>query len=195
MPVKTVVILSGNIEFLSPAHLRYALPAIFVLIMTTLPLIFLVVYPNGQQLLAFCIGEKSTEKLQCNSVPVCSCIQKTTRITRFKPLFDSFQGCFKDKFRFFASMLFLCRFIVSMTYAVSLNPVSLYVSIEVLIIIILCLHAWAQPYERRFYNILDAFMYTNLAIVNALSLFNYYWISNPTNSNFEIVHITKTIFN
>ena len=145
VPVKTVVILSGNIEFLSPAHLRYALPAIFVLIMTTLPLIFLVVYPNGQQLLAFCIGEKSTEKLQCNSVPVCSCIQKTTRITRFKPLFDSFQGCFKDKFRFFASMVFLCRFIVSVTCAVSLNPVSLYVSIEVLIIIILCLHAWAQP--------------------------------------------------
>ena len=194
MPVKTVVILSGNIEFLSPAHLHYALPAMFVLILTTLPLILLVVYPNGQQFLAFCVGEKSIDKLQqCNSLPVCSCIQQIIRITRFKPLFDSFQGCFKDKFRFFASMLFLCRFIISLICAVSLNPVSLYLSIEVLIIVMLCLHAWAQPYERRFYNILDAFIYTNLAIVNALSLFHYYWASNPTNSNFEIVHITKTI--
>ena len=48
IPAKTVVILSGTIEFLSPVHLRYALPAMFVLIMTTLPLILLVVYPNGQ---------------------------------------------------------------------------------------------------------------------------------------------------
>ena len=116
--------------------------------------------------------------MQCNSVPVCNCIQKTTRITRFKPLFDSFQGCFKDKFRFFASMLFLCCFIVSMICAVSLNPDTLYVSIEVLIIIILCLHAWAQPYERRFYNILDAFMYTNLAIVNDCSYHPNYSIDS-----------------
>ena len=90
-------------------------------------------------------------------------------------------------------MLFLYRFIASMICAVSLNPVSLNVSIEVLIILMLCLHAWAQPYERRFYNILDAFMYTNLAIVNGLILFNYYLVSNPTNFMLEIVHVTKTI--
>ena len=194
MPVITVVVLSGNIEFLSPAHLCYALPAMFVLLMTTLPLILLIMYPNGQQLFALCVGESNIDKIQqCCDVRLCSCIRQTTRITRFKPLFDSFQGCFKDKFRFFASMLFLYRFIASMICAVSLNPVSLYVSIEVLIILMLCIHAWAQPYERRFYNILDAFMYTNLAIVNGLSLFNYYWVSNPTNSNFEIVHITKIV--
>ena len=193
-PVKTVVILNGNIEFLSPEHLRYALPAMFVLTMTTLPLILLMMYPNGQQLFTLCVGEKNIDNIQqCCSVPLCSCIRQTTRITRFKPLFDSFQGSFKDNFRFFASLLFVYRFLASMICAVSLNPVSLYVSIEVLIILMLGLHAWAQPYQRRFYNLLDAFLYTNLAIVNGLSLFNYYWVNNPTVSNFEIVHITKAV--
>ena len=192
MPIKTVVILSGNIEFLSPAHLRYALPAMFVLIMTTLPLILLIMYPNGQQLITFCVGETNIDKIhQCSGVPLCSYIRRTTRITRFKPLFDSFQGCFKDNFRFFASLLFLYRFLVSLIAAISLTPVFLYVSIEVLIVLMLCLHAWAQPYERRFYNILDACMYTNLAIVNGLSLFNYYWVNNPTNSHSMIVHNTR----
>ena len=55
------------------------------------------------------------------------------------------------------------------------------------------LHAWVQPYQRRFYNLLDAFMHTNLAIGNGLSLFNDYWVNNPIDSNFEIVHITKTV--
>ena len=191
VPVKTVVISSGNIEFLSPAHLCYALPAMFVLITTTLPLILLVMYPNGQQLLTLCVGEKHINTLQhCCGVPLChcSCIRQTTRISRFKPLFDSFQGCFKDNFRFFASLLFLYRFLVSLIAAISQTPAFLYVSIEVLIILMLALHAWAQPYDLRFYNILDAFMYTNLAIVNALSLLNHYWTSSPTNAQSIILH-------
>ena len=36
-PVKRVVLLSGNIEFFSVDHLPYALPAMFVLTLTTLP--------------------------------------------------------------------------------------------------------------------------------------------------------------
>ena len=52
----------------------------------------------------------------------------------------------------------------------------------------LALHAWAQPYDLRFYNILDAFMYTNLAIVNALSLLHHYWTSSPTNAQSIILH-------
>ena len=192
IPVKTVVISSGNIDFFSPAHLRYALPAMFVVIMTTLPLILLVMYPNGQQLFTLCVGEKNIDKIQqCCDVPLCSCIRQTTRITRFKPLFDSFQGSFKDNFRFFASLLFLYRFLVSLIAAISLTPGFLYVSIEVLIILMLGLHAWAQPYELRFYNILDAFMYTNLAIVNALSLLNYSWINSPTNAQSIILHNTR----
>ena len=194
IPIKTVVILSGNIDFLSPVHLRYALPAMLVLIMTTLPLILLIIYPNGQQLVTLCIGEKNVDRVQqCCDVPVCSCIQRTTRITRFKPLFDSFQGCFKDKFRFFASLFFLYRFLISLIAAISLTPVFLYVSTEVMAILMLALHALAQPYERRFYNVLDTFMYTNLAIVNGLSLLTYYWVNSPTNSYSKIVNIIMTV--
>ena len=193
-PIKKVVILSGNIEYLSPEHLRYALPAIFVLTMTTLPLILLIVYPNGLQFITAFFGEKNTDKVQqcCNAL-TCRCIQQATRITRFKPLFDSFQGCFKDKYRFFAGVFFFYRFVVSLVSALSTNPVSLYVSTEIMAIIMLTLHAWAQPYERRFYNLLDTFMYANLAIVSGMTLFNYYWVNNPTNSNPMIVNIVMVV--
>ena len=184
VPVKTVVIRSGNIEYLSREHLPYALPAVFILTMTTLPLILLIMYPNGLQLITACFGEKNMEKIeQCCGAPRYSCFQRITRITRFKPIFDSFQGSFKDKYRFFASLFFLYRFIVSLITAVSLNPVSFYASMEIMAILMLGLHAWVQPHEERFYNLLDTFIYVNLATVNALSLLKYYWVNNPTNSN------------
>ena len=194
MPVKTVVTLSGTVEYFSPVHLRYALPAIFVLIVTTLPLILLIMYPNGLQLFTACFGENNVDKVQhCFNKVTCNCFARTTRITRLKPLFDSFQGGFKDKFRFFASLFFLYRFIVSLISALSPNPVSFYVSMEVVVIAMLAVHAWAQPYERRFYNLLDTFFYVNIAVINALSLFNYFWLNNPTNSDPGIVSVVAII--
>ena len=173
-PVKRVVLLSGNIDFFSVDHLPYALPAIFVLILTTLPPIILIVYPNGLQAFSKCLGEQRMEKLDdiCNK-PACSVIQKTFRITRFKPLFDSFQGCFKDKYRFFAGMFFLYRFLVSLISAVTTDVLTFHATLEILSVFMLAFHAFAQPYQRSLYNYLDTFMFANLAVINALYLYNF----------------------
>ena len=194
IPVKTVVVLSGNVEYMSSEHLPYALPSIFVLTITTLPLILLVMYPNGLQIITACFGERAVDRSQqCCSLPVCRCFHKTTQITRFKPLYDSFQGCFKDKFRFFAGLFFLYRFTASLISAISLNTTYLFTSMEIMAIVMLALHAWTQPYELKFYNILDTFMYANLAVVNGLNLFNIHWVKNPTNFNHPIVSVNMAI--
>ena len=194
LPLKTVSVLSGNVEYLSPQHLPYALPAIFVLTVTTLPLILLIMYPNGLQIITACFGEKTVDKVQqCCGLLTCRCFQKTVQIARFKPLYDSFQGCFKDKFRIFAGLFFLYRFTASLISAVSLNTIYLYTSMEVVAIVMLALHAWTQPYEQKFYNILDTFMYANFAIVNGLNVFNIYWVNNPTNSNHPVVSAIMAI--
>ena len=174
-PEKRVVLLSGNIEYFSLDHLPYALPAIFVLILTTLPPIFLIVYPNGLQTITNCLGEQRTEKLDehCNG-PACSFIQKTFRISRFKPLFDSFQGCFKDGYRFFAGMFFLYRFLASLITAVATDVFTIHATLEILSVFMLAFHAFAQPYQRQLYNYLDTFMFANLAVINALHLYNDY---------------------
>ena len=72
-PIKQVVFLSGNIEYFGARHLPYALPAIFVLILTTLPPLFLILHPNGLQLVTPCLGEKNIDKIdqRCNK-PSCS---------------------------------------------------------------------------------------------------------------------------
>lgn len=172
-PVKRVVLLSGNIEYFSAGHLPYALPAIFVLILTTLPPIILIVYPNGIQAISGCLGEHRMEKLDdyC-SRPSCGVVQKTFRISRFKPLFDSFQGCFKDRYRFFAGLFFLYRFIISLVSALTTDLVTFHATLVILSVLMLAFHAFAQPYQRPLYNYLDSFIFTNLAIINALYLYN-----------------------
>ena len=41
----------------------------------------------------------------------------------------------------------------------------------------LAFHAFAQPYQRSLYNYLDTFMFANLAVINALYLYNVYTLS------------------
>ena len=167
--VKRVVFLSGDVEYFSLAHLPYAIPALLVLILTTIPPIALLLYPlNLDRVQQVC----GSENIKCWSV---------ISMHRFKPLIDSFQGCFKDRYRYFAGLFFIYRFIMSLSFALSTNAVTLYVTLEVLLIVMFTLHAWAQPYERRFHNLLDTFMFANLAVVNALSIYNFYWTNYSSN--------------
>ena len=175
VPVKQVVFLSGGIEYFGVNHLPYALPAVLVIILTTLPPIFLIIYPNGVQLVNLCLGEKNVEKLdQCCNKSSCSPFRNFFRISRFKPLFDSFQGCFKDKCRFFAGVFFLYRFLVSLIAAVATDVVTFHATLELLSVFMLAFHAFSLPYERQLYNYLDTFIFGNLAFVNGLSLYGVY---------------------
>ena len=188
-PVKQVVFLSGNIEYFGARHLPYALPAVIVLILTTLPPIFLILHPNGLQLLNLCLGEKNVDKVdQCCNKAACSTFQTIFRISRFKPFFDSFQGCFKDKCRFFAGMFFLYRFLVSLIAAVATDITTFHATLEILSVFMLVFHAFFQPYERPLYNYLDTFMFGNLAFVNGLSLYGVY--SLPSSLRNETVMLS-----
>ena len=188
-PIKQVVFLSGNIEYFGARHLPYALPAVVVLILTTLPPIFLILHPNGLQLLNFCLGEKNIDKVdQCCNKPACSTFQNIFRISRFKPFFDSFQGCFKDRCRFFAGMFFLYRFLVSLIAAVATDITTFHATLEILSVFMLVFHAFFQPYERPLYNYLDTFMFGNLAFVNGLSLYSVY--SSPSSLRNETVMLS-----
>ena len=184
--VKRVVFLSGDIEYFSLAHLPYAIPAMFMLILITIPPVILLLYPlktfigggNLDRVQQYC----SSDNLKC--WPIIS-------MNRFKPLIDSFQGCFKDNYRYFAGLFFIYRFFMALSFALSTNAITLYLSLEVLVVAMLALHAWAQPYEQRFYNLLDTFMFANLAIVNALSLYNIYWVNYSSNHTYLTVSLVS----
>ena len=172
IPVKHVVSLSGTVEYFSSKHLPFAVLALFVLFTTTLTLILIIVCQNGPRLFTTCFSERYTTKVENYfNAPflICRPIQ-IIPITRFKPVFDSFQGCFKDKFRFFSSLFFCYRITIALIVCV-ISTAGSRILVEIVVLIALALHAWAQPYEQKFHNHLDTFFYINFAIVNALSLY------------------------
>ena len=43
-----------------------------------------------------------------------------------------------------------------------------------IVIVILSLHAIAQPYQHPFYNVVDAAIFADLAIINGVSVYDFY---------------------
>ena len=160
--VKKVVLLSGHMDYFGLPHIGYAIPAVIVILVVTLLPVILLVYPTHYRVLRCCLGEQKFEACTSHSI---------IHLSKFKPLFDAFQGCYKDHFRCFAGLFFFYRFVIAACYAFSTNANMLYVLLEILILLMLGLHTVLQPYENKFFNIIDSVMFTNLAIVNALNLF------------------------
>ena len=173
-----VVFLSGETEFFSLDHLPYALPAIFFLLtMCTIPPALLIAYPAMNRVLAICTkdnyrntrDEGENEGKENSDCDLCvTCCQ----VGRLKPLIDSFQGCYKDHFRFFAGLYFIYRLAISAAFAFANNAIQLYVCLEIVLATMLAVHAIAQPYEKRYYNIVDAIIFANLAVINGISLYD-----------------------
>lgn len=184
VPAKKVVFLSGTVEYFSNDHLPYAIPALLVLLLIVMPPLLFMLYPNGLQVISKVCGEREIMPRFCSC---CGVFRRYVHISRFKPVIDSFQGCFKDRYRFFAGLFFFYRFVISLSFAFSTNAVSLYISLEMTVILMLAFQSFAQPYEKRFYNLVDTFMLSNLAIVNGLSLFNYYWVNYSSAGDKEVI--------
>ena len=163
---------NGEIEYFSKEHLPYALPALFCLLtIGALPPILLLVYPLLNKLLDYLgLEDKKCVKLICAILPIAS----------LKPLLDSFQGCFKDRLRFFAGLYFLYRWsfllVSSNTELYSIH----YTSIGGVLVFILTLHTICQPYVKRAHNIIDTLLFSNLILINSLLFFNYHNSQNQT---------------
>ena len=91
----------------------------------------------------------------------------------YKPLLDSFQGCFKDNLRFFAGLYFLYRWCFPLAWF-STEFSNYYTSIGGILVFILMLHTICQPYIKRAHNIIDALLFSNLILINFLLFFNYH---------------------
>ncbi len=115
------------------------------------------------------------------TMPILVLRRKFNNITRFllverlKPLLDSFQGCFKGRLRFFAGLYFVYRIAILAAYTFSRSASEFYFVVEVLLILILGLHATVQPYISRLHNVASSLVFANLTLINALTIYNYNW--------------------
>ncbi len=162
---ESVAFYNGNFQYMSPEHLKYALPAIvFLLTLVALPPILLIVYPLCYKLFALLkIDESKFVKIVCQVIP----------LEKIKPLFDSIQSEFKDQYRFFAGLYFIYRLTTSLTFTFVSALKTYYSATCVQLTVMLVLHAICCPYKERWHNVLDALMFADLAVINAISSFNY----------------------
>ena len=160
--LRYVVRLQGNVDYFGTDHLPYAIPAVFVLLVLSIsPPLLLISYP---------LLWKIRAKLRHSPSPE----NDTTAwpIRKLLPLIDSFQGGFRDNRRMFAGLLFLWRLIIAGIFAFSTTLTEFYLLIEIALLTFFTIHAVARPYKRTMYNMIDAVMFANLAVINALSWYN-----------------------
>ena len=151
----------GGIEYLGEEHLPYAFPAfIFLFIMCLFP-VFLFLFPSLLQLLQLCRLSESR--------PV-SFALRVTRFHTLMPLFDIFQGCFKDRLRFFAGLYFFYRVAILVPYSFSSTFLQNAIISEVMLFLILSIHSIAHPYKLQVHNVIDSLLLSNLILVNGIGI-------------------------
>lgn len=157
----------GDYRSFGSEHLIYAIPAFLVLSAMSLIPFFLILYPLIFKVLElFKLNESRLAGIISRLIPV--------------PLLDAFQSSFKDNFRFFAGFYFLYRLLALAAYAYSKTLVTFYTWVELQLIIILALHSVVQPYKVKWHNIIDSLIFANLAIINGITLFNYFKVVNAS---------------
>ena len=164
--VDFVTFYNGDYSYMGPEHLKYAIPAIiFIQTMVAIPPLLLLTYPLCYKLFALLRIEES------------KCVQMTCKmiipLEKTKPLFDSIQGAFKDRYRFFAGLYFLYRLCALLSFTLSNTLTTHYTLTGALLVSMLTLHATFCPYKKRWHNILDAILFCNLIIINTITHYNY----------------------
>jgi hypothetical protein len=156
----------GNIIYFSKSHLPYALPALLCLLtIGILPPLLLIAYPLLNKVLAFLGVEESK---------LITSISQKLPISNLKPLLDCFQSCFKDNLRFFAGLYFLYRWVAPIIYTTASSLGIAYVVTEIFLILMLAIHAFSQPYEKRVHNMVDTILFTDLLLINSITCINYF---------------------
>ena len=141
--------LSPDIQFFHGRHLVYGITAIILalLIVIGLPLLLLTEpFLNGK-----------------------------INFVRIKPLLDQFQGCYKDKYRWFAAYYMICRLIIIIIITANISEafISRYLLITASTLIAL-VHVTVRPYADNILNMSDGAILHLMVLVTALPLFEYF---------------------
>ena len=144
---------SPDIKYFTDRHLIYAIVAILceVIIVIGLPL-FLLIEPF---------------------------LRQRVNLVRIKPLVDQFQGCYKDKYRWFAAYYLICRqVIILIVYVGNGSYYYMLYGLQTVCVIIAMIHIWLQPYKDGFLNGLDGVILLSLVLVVNLNLFSSHILTN-----------------
>ena len=102
-------------------------------------------------------------------------INSKINFIKIKPWLDQFQGCYKDRFRYFASYYMIFRLIV-LTIIV-INSTNIFVTLYLLLVscsLMMFIHIAVRPYVSNILNLFDSFMILNMILVISLLIIETY---------------------
>ena len=165
--VYTAATYQGNLEYFGRQHFPYTIPAIIsLLVVVVSPVLILILYPSCFKAISFF----KLDEYRC-----ISWLLQRVPHALLKPFADSFQSCFKDNMRFFAGLYFAYRVIILIGMFAPTRFTQSYLLLELVLVIIIVIHALAQPYNNRKHNVLDTLLFFNLAVINGITLYNYHY--------------------
>ena len=152
----------GGQPFFQGRHIIYSILAVFFLsTITILPLLILLLHPIVLQLLYLCkLGEHWVVVRSLNIIG----------IQKLMPFLDCFQSCYKDKWRFFAGLYLAYRVALLLCFIVAKSYTTVLKGMQFLLLSFLGIHSVIQPYKNKWHNIIDSLVFTNLAVINMLSI-------------------------
>ena len=167
---KDIVFWDGSLDYFSSQHLWYAIPALISLIIFIIPFPLILTF-DGLLL-------KVESKLAIRFAFTRRLMPWTAIHYKLKPLLDSFQGPFKDQYRFFAGLYFFYRFLILALLIIASSIHHYYFFLEVALIIFMMIQAMAQPFQEKRHNVCALLVFTNMALINAFTMRIYYLVSN-----------------
>ena len=166
---ENLVFWDGSLQYFHGKHLIYAIPAIMCLLIAVIPLPLVLTFDS------FFI--KLESYFACKFKFFRDKQPWTKLHNQLKPLLDSFQGTFKDKFRFFSGVFFLYRILILATLVLARSAIQYYFLLEAELVVLLTIQAILQPFEKVHHNIIALLVFCNMLLINALTMRIYGVIS------------------
>ena len=101
-------------------------------------------------------------------------LSRKINFIRIKPLLDQFQGCYKDKYRWFAAYYLICRQVIFLiVYTFNSNYYNMLFYLQTACIVIALIHIWFQPYHDELLNALDGVMLLIMVVIVNINTFTF----------------------
>ena len=101
------------------------------------------------------------------------CLDSKINFVKIKPLLDQFQGCYKDRYRWFAGYYMICRLVIIVLVIVKISDdfTTHYLLISSCTLMTL-IHVLVRPYVSTIHNIFDGIILHLIIIISALTKVN-----------------------
>ena len=101
-------------------------------------------------------------------------LSRKINFIRIKPLLDQFQGCYEDKYRWFAAYYLICRQVLFLiVYIFNSNYYNMLFYLQTACVVIAVIHMWFQPYQNKLLNALDGVMLLVMVLVVNINTFTF----------------------